>query len=164
MPGPNALLDHVAAISQERAVDAAGPSRRTVSFRGGRSATLEAGRRGEFWADVLETLRQTERPAYVEIDPANNAITNVLQPIEYVVARVSVRDDGVEVSLEISHARHLLLRRHPDFAALRATLEAAQKDRARVYVVENDQHEIVDVELAPGAQRPGRSPSERKGR
>ena len=155
MPRPHALLDHVTAISRPGAGRAAAdqPSARhlSVTFETGRSGLLDPQeRRAQVWAEVLESLQETRQPAYVEIDPESNLITELLLPIRCTVARVTPIKDGVEVSLVISQARHFLRRTNPDFALLRRSLEEARKSGAELFVTENDEHEIIDVRPVMG--------------
>jgi hypothetical protein len=153
MPRAHALIDHVTRISRPEARAAAavpGPSAYVeVGFRGGRSGVLDTSHRGRVWAEVLESLRDSGEPAYVEIDPETSEITQLLQPIRYVVASVTAQREGLRVGLAISHARHFLRRDHPEFEQLRARLTAAQKAGTPMYVVESDTNDIVDVQPAP---------------
>lgn len=150
MANPNALVDGVGDLSAPaRAARAAEPTPQflTVKFQGGRTGLLDmTSHRGVVWADVLQSLRQAHQPAYVEIDPKTNRITELLCPVNMTVAAVKPADDGVEVELIISQARHYLRRRHPDYQELLSLLQTAQKDRTPVLVTETlDSHEIIDV-------------------
>src|SRR5690349_18303351 len=147
----SALLDHVVEVvsALARPTDRVPErARGAVIFRSGRQAWLEAGRRGEVWADVIESLRVAGRPVYVEIDAATDFIDQVLQPMEYQVARLVSRPDVLEVEFVISHARHRLLRSHPEFTRLVRELEESRRSRTALLVVENDRHEIVDARTA----------------
>ena len=86
MPNPNALVDFVA--SPELSPDSAalragvGPQFVTVPFQGGRSGRLDLSRpHAAAWASVLESMRQSGSPAYVEIDPATSELTVLLVPL-----------------------------------------------------------------------------------
>src|SRR5262249_62077165 len=62
------------------------------------------------------------------------------------------RGDGLEVELEISHARHYLRREHPRFDEMHKTLERARREKAPVLVTESlDSSAIIDVRPAPSA-------------
>jgi hypothetical protein len=153
VPRSNVVLDEVAAIAPASAakVPVNHPSARytTVTFGDGRSGLLDStDHRGRVWAEVLESLRESHRAAYVEIDAETNLITNVLLPIRYTVGRLSAAKDGLEVALVISHARHFLRRAHPQFDTLRKMLQDAQKSGDPVLVVENERQEILDVRPA----------------
>jgi hypothetical protein len=147
------VLDEVAAIAPASTARAAidHPSARytTVTFGDGNVGLLDStNHRDRVWADVLESLRETHRAAYVEIDAETDAITNVLLPISYTVGGVSETEDGLEVALVISHAHHVLRRENPQFAALKKTLRDAEKSGEPVLVVENDRQEILEVRPA----------------
>jgi hypothetical protein len=104
------------------------------------------------WADVLESLRRSNLPTYVEIDPATNLITELLQPFAVRVGALSPAPAGdvVEVELIISHARHHLRRSNPDFQQLFNALQAARQRGTTVLVTETrDAHEIIDVRPLP---------------
>jgi hypothetical protein len=100
------------------------------------------------WASVLNSLRQTDQPVYVEVDRATNVVTQLLLPL-----RVRVRDltplpngDAVDVELIVSHARHTLQRTNPEFDKLLERLQAAHGQGTTVLVTEMpDTHEIIDV-------------------
>jgi hypothetical protein len=153
MPRRNALVDYVTRVSRPDSRSGL-PLYLEVSFGGGRSGLLDTSYRGRVWAEVLESLRESGSPAYVEIDPETNQITQLLQPILYNVARVTTVKEGMLVDLAISHARHILRRDHAEFKDLSKSLSAAQKASTQVYVVENDAHEIIDVRPAPKSDTP----------
>jgi len=150
--GPEAIVDDVHSISQPfevRAVEGEAAPRRlvTVTFVGGSSGTLDVTEhRAAVWAEVLRSLHETGQPAYVRLDPASGAITELLLPVRYTVARLERTPDGFEVELVISHARHYLRRSRPRFEELRAALEDAREHQTPVLVTETlDEHEIIDV-------------------
>lgn len=104
-------------------------------------------RQAAVWAEVLESLRESGQPAYVEIDPETDRIIELLLPIRYTVDHIEPVDDGLEVQLRISHARHYLRRSHPDFRAMRGTLQRALESGAPVLVTETlDTDQIIDVQ------------------
>ena len=101
----------------------------TVNFQSGRSGLLDMKQpRSAIWAEVLHSMREANEPAYVEIDPETNVITELLVPIPVRVGAIRETEFGAEVDLIISHARHYLQRVHPDFQKLREALEAARKE------------------------------------
>ena len=102
--------------------------------------------RAHVWIDVLTSLHATGRPAYVEIEPDTQRITELLLPLRFLVGGIRRVDDGLEVDLVISHARHYLRRSNERFDELRAVLEAVFESRVPVLVTESsDVHEIIDV-------------------
>jgi hypothetical protein len=97
---------------------------------------------------VLDSLRQTNQPAYVEIDPETKVITELLCPIVVSVAAVNPigKTGDVEVELVISHARHYLRKSHPKYKGNLEILQKALKKKTIVVVTESqDSHEIIDV-------------------
>lgn len=109
-------------------------------------------RRSAIWREVLESLRAAGRPAYVEVDPETRLITEVLQPIPFVVTGIAEEESGLRVELQISQALHRLDRSNPDYDELAALLRAAYESGATVLVTESpNDNDIVDVRLqAPG--------------
>jgi hypothetical protein len=126
-----------------------GPEPVRVTLGSGRSALLDMRpSRSRIWAEVLQSLRESGQPAYLEIDPESDLITQLLIPLRVTVAGVRPAEvgEGLEVDLVISHARHLLRRDNPDFERLLSVLEAANRTGEEVLVTETlDQHEIIDV-------------------
>jgi hypothetical protein len=121
MPGPNAIVAHVARI--EPPVDKAGaaellrhnPDGVTVHFEGDQSARILQGHVAAGLLDVLEQLRALRTPAYVEVRPDTREITRLLIPLVSRVAKVDEdANEGVQVELEASHARHVLKRESLD--------------------------------------------------
>lgn len=164
MARANALVDRVSALSPPSAAPAAfaaAPRAQfvAVGFAGGQSGNLDmTSPRSAVWAEVLDSLREEDQPAYVEIDPATNVITELLCPLTVSVEALTPIDleDAVEVELAISHARHFLRRSNPDFQEMLKTLEAARKKGTQVVVTESsDGREIIDVRPAakPVAKR-----------
>jgi hypothetical protein len=115
------------------------------------------------WAEVLESLRETGAPAYVEVDPSTSVITELLLPIPFSVGRIERSPDGLQVELIISHARHSLRRSNPDFEELRHTLEEARKRGSPVLITETlDSHEIIDARPVSGPTVPVRGARQRR--
>jgi hypothetical protein len=144
-----------------------------VRFGDGTAARLDpTSARDRVWAEVLESLRDTRQPAYVEIDPKTRYITSLLLPQELVVTDIREIPGTVylEIDMEISEARHYLRREHPRFDELRKILERARRKNEAVLVTESlDGSAIVDVSparkeptVAPGGSSPTRAPRSRK--
>ncbi len=150
MANPNALVDGVRELSPLSA-RLAQPLQQTVTvnFEGGKSAYLDMTiPRSKVWAEVLNNIRETNRKAYVEIDPASNLITQLLCPLPVKIGAITPigKEGDAEVELIISHARHYLRRKNPDFQELLKMLQAAKKQKKEVLVTETlDDHEIIDV-------------------
>ena len=158
MANVNTVVDSVSSLSSSLAelqdVRRAKPAARTVTvnFGSGQSALLDMAQpRSIVWAEVLHSMREAEHPAYVEIDPQTNQITELRWPLAVRVGEINKNNSGAEVELIISHARHYLLRGRPDFNRLLDALETARRQKSTVLVTETDEHQIIDV-------RPWRSP------
>jgi hypothetical protein len=153
MAGTNAVVDSVSSLSSSLTeVRTATSAKRssplvTVTFQGGQSGLLDMNvPRSVVWAEVLHSMHEANQPAYVEIDPANNFITELLYPLAVQVGELKQTASGVEVELIISHARHHLRRTHPNFRELLNALRTAQKQGTKVLVTETlDDHQIIDV-------------------
>jgi hypothetical protein len=155
MPNPNALVDFVGpAVSPLETValgPTAGPQYVTISFQAGRSGRLDLTKpHAAVWASVLDSMRQSNAPAYVEIDPATSEITNLLVPLTVGVENITPVMNDMEVELIISHAKHFLRRTNPDFEQLLETLERARVNKTLVAVTETEDHDIIDVRPLPG--------------
>ncbi len=156
MAAASALVDDVRDVSRERpprkrprAAGAESPIR--VRFAGGAAGRLDpAKQRDRVWADVLQSLRESRQPAYVEIDPDTGYITSLLLPQSFIVTAIrKTETDDLEIELEISHARHHLRRSHPEFQRMLETLERARRDKSPVLVTESlDSSAIIDVRAA----------------
>jgi hypothetical protein len=152
-----ALVDDVRSIrhedpSSERARGKQAQPSIRIRFASGADARLNPeSPRDRTWAEVLESLRASRQPAYVEIDPETRYITSLLLPRSFVVAAIrETPQSDLEIELEISHARHFLRRDHPRFEELRALLEYARRAKTYVLVTESlDSSAIVDVRPAP---------------
>ena len=130
-----------------------GPRYMRVGFQGCEAGLLDMSiPRSVVWSEVFDSLRRANAPAYVEIDPATNVITNLLAPLMVRVAAITstAEGDAVEVELVISHARHYLRRTNADFDQLLKTLQTARDQGMPVAVTETPtEHEIIDVRLLP---------------
>lgn len=123
----------------------------TIAFHGGRMGLLDQSTaQGAVWFQVLDSLHQSRAPAYVEIDPVNAHITTLLIPYLVTVGAIKPVDNGVEVELIISQARHYLRNSHPKYERLLARLEAARTSGSPVAVTESPlSHEIIEVTDLP---------------
>ena len=168
MPRPNALVDEVKDLAQSKELRAA-PDRPTaqyltVTFGSGRTGLLDTtSHRSRVWAEVLQSLRESGQPAYVEIDPKTNQVTDVLLPVRYNVGQITPAKDGLEIELFISQTRHYLRRSNLDFEQMRRTLEEARRKSSPVLVTETlDRQEILDVR--PAAAQPAPAQRARRGK
>ena len=157
MAKPNAIVAGIADVAsageaREAAFAVGTPQRLAAKFEDGRTAFLDIStHRGRVWAEVLTSLRESHQPAYVEIDPANNLITELLLPSRYTVARVTKIKGGREIEFIPSHARHFLRQTHLDFGAMTELVERAHRSGIPLLVTETlDGSEIIDVRAAPG--------------
>ena len=154
------LVDDVRDVTRERPRRgrakglAAEPSIR-VRFAGGAVGRLDPAKpRDRVWADVLQSLRDTSEPAYVEIDPDTGYMTSLLLPQKLLVTAIRETETGDrQVELEISHARHYLRRENAGFERMLDTLEQARRHKTPVLVTESlDSSAIIDVRLAAPAR------------
>ena len=150
--GPIVHVEHLRDLSRTLEPAPEAPGSQTapylvVTFESGRTALLDLSRhRSAVWADVLESLRQSDQPVYVQIDPESGFITELLQPRIYTVHSIRPVPDGIDVELEVSHAIHRVRSSNPNFADLRGSLEAALALGAPVLVTDAlDGPEIIDV-------------------
>ena len=153
MSRPNAMVSDVREVTGSVSVAADEergrvpvPHRRVI-FGVGRSGLLDLSfNRARIWGEVLESLRDSGQPVYVEIDPDSDVITELLLPIRFLVGAVEPADDGVRVDLIVSQARHYLRTSNPDFEEFHQLLQTARDARTPVFVTETlDDHEIIDV-------------------
>ncbi len=152
MPRSRAVVGAVADISGPPA--AAGTTTAehvTVRLESGESARVSlADPRGGTWLSVLDDLRRAGIPAYLELQPDSDVVSEVLVPLRVTVTGIETTDSGAEVELTISQARHQLRRDNPDFDELLTTLRQARADGATVLVTEDlAGTEIIDVRVLP---------------
>jgi hypothetical protein len=136
-----------------------GPVEEALRAEGGQWVEFDEGRRVRLdpedsrspgFAQVLDGLRRQGLPVYVEFDPDTSAIALVRVPYVSPVVGIRIVDRGVfDVVLAISHARHVLREGSEDFAALRERLDDAVRSGAPVILVDDDEHEVIDVRIAP---------------
>jgi Glutaminase len=141
------------------------PARVTVTFKTGQTGVLDMkDPRAVHWAARIDKARQANQAVYVEIDEETGVITGVRIPQVMKVERLDADAHGnLRVRLRPSQAVHRLLRSHPSFDALRASLQAAIDDGSERLITETrDEHEIIDVrplDTGPGgAPGPGPPP------
>ena len=152
MPNPNALVDYVAPPDARTLGLAAGGEHAVISFQAGRSGRLDLSKpHNRVWASVLDSMRESNAPVYVEIDPATGEITNLRVPLSVGVENITPAGEDMEVELVISHAKHFLRRSNPDFEQLLETLERARANKSLVAVTETEQHDIIDVRPMAGS-------------
>lgn len=127
-----------------------------VELDGGQRVRLDpANPRSVGFALVLDGLSKRKRPVYLEVDPATSFITRVLIPHVTRVVGMSEGADGLDVELELSHARHVLRRTSPDFAEFERRLRDAMKADEIIAVTEDDAHNVIDVRVfKPGPDTP----------
>ncbi len=120
-----------------------------VTFASGRTGLLDVSQhQGRVWAEVLQSLRETGQPAYVEIEPGTGLITQLLLPRSYTVTALRRQKDRLEVELTPSQAIHVVMRSNPHYDEIAGALERARKRRAWVLVTEEvNGPEIVDARL-----------------
>ncbi len=162
MPRGNAVVGRVSDVSPRRDGGYARsaeppPPFVTVTFEDGSSARLDMSEdRSAVWADVLDSMRREGLPAYVEVDPDTNLLSELLCPISVRVGGLTPMPSGdVKVELVISDARHYLRRTNPDFQELLTALEEALREESTVVVTETlDDHQIIDVRTLPNPPGP----------
>jgi len=155
MPNPNAIVSNH--IRLDPPLDRPSAELRaaegfSVVLDDGRQVQLDpADQKSAGLARVLDGLEKLRRPVYLELDPVTSHIRRLLIPHLTRVAALRSVKDGIEVDLELSHARHLLLRDEPEFAEIEGRLGAALKGKGVVIVTEDDAHNIIDVrDYEPG--------------
>jgi Glutaminase len=141
MPNPNAVVSSVLRVERD-----------SIELGNGRRVRLDPEvpeTRG--LGPILEGLSQLRQPVYLEIDPATSAITRLLIPYVTRVADVRPSEDGLDIELDNSHARHVLRRGAPEFGELERELREAMRGGRVVIVTEDDAHNIIDVRgFTPG--------------
>jgi hypothetical protein len=161
MPNPNAIVSTT--IRLEPPLDQ--PPEELLSAEAGITVELVDRRRVRLdpadprsagFARVLDGLSSRALPVYVEIDPDTDAITRLLIPYIARVAGITYSPEGaLRVTLDASHAIHLLRLDSPDFADLEQKLREALQGTQPVIVVEDDAHNIIDIRpFTPAPDRP----------
>ncbi len=141
MPNPNALVSSVLRVERE-----------SVELGNGRRVRLDPENpRTRGLTPILEGLSRLRRPVYLEIDPATSTIARLLIP--HVTRTVSIQPgaEGLDVELDMSHARHVLRRGADDFAEMERQLRESMRGGGVIIVTEDDAHNIIDVRsFTPG--------------
>jgi Glutaminase len=169
MPKQNAIIARVSALPAARGISAAAEASaeaaRAVRFEDGRTALLPTGRRAPVWQEMLDHLRNTGTPAYVEVDPETSIIIRLLIPrVVRVHALEPAADGNFTVTFIETQTGHHLLRSNPEFLDLLNALEAARDAGTAVLVTATrDDHEIIDVRPAPPAPPPPPGPASAAG-
>ena len=159
MPNPNAIVSRIARF--EPPVDQ--PILDILKAEGGLSVVLEDNQvvrldpedeRSPGFAQILEGLQKLEKPVYIEVNPETSTVSRLLIPHVSRVAAIKLIDEGVlDIQLELSHGRHTLREKSPDFKELEKQLREVLKSGAPVALTEDDSHEIIDVrEYKPGPE------------
>ncbi|MBS0470063.1 MAG: hypothetical protein JSR60_03245 [Proteobacteria bacterium] len=97
---------------------------------------------------ILDNLRRTRRPVYLELDAASRVRRLLLPRIVTVLGLDEIPSGDLAVRVEPSNLPHILRRSNPEFGVLRKALAKP----GAVLLTETDAHEIVDV-------RPARKPA-----
>ena len=150
MPNPNAIVATSIQIEpplQPDSGDLAGQiGDLSIVFDRERRVRLDpADRRSVGFVRVLESLRSSNLPAYAEVDPATGFLVRVLVPLVGRVAGLERTDDGLSLTFEPSHARHLLRPDNPDVADLEKEARDALERHDLVILSEDDAHDIIDI-------------------
>ena len=117
-----------------------------VEFDDGRRVRLDPENpRSEGYARVLAGLAELRHPVYLELDPATETISRLLVPNVGRVIDVRPSEDGLEIELDTSHARHLLRRQRDDFAEMETTLRDAKERGVPVILTSDDAQEVEDA-------------------
>jgi hypothetical protein len=112
--------------------------------------------RSSGFAGVLDGLSKQMLPVYLEIDSDTEAIVRLLIPYVARVAGIGYEAEGaLSVTLDASHAIHLLRLDNPDFAELERALRGALGAAQPVILVDDDAHQIIGVRpVTPDPDRP----------
>jgi hypothetical protein len=160
MPNPNAIISTFVALEQP--LDPTLEMLRTgerisVELDDERRVQLEpADPRSSGFARVLDGLSKQMLPVYLEIDPDTDAISRLLIPYVARVGEIGYEAEGaLRVTLDPSHAVHLLRFDNPDFAELERELRGALRAAQPVILVDDDAHQIIGVRaFTPDPVRP----------
>lgn len=150
MPNPNAIVSST--IRLEPPLDRApeeilrAEASISVELEGERRVRLDpADSRSAGFAKVLDGLSKQGLPVYVEIDPATQAVTQLLIPHVARVVSISPSEGTLDIELEPSHARHHLRLGEADSAEMERELRDALQSGRLLIVTEDDAHHIIDI-------------------
>lgn len=150
------LVDRIAVVGADalalRAPTAVPPQDLTVTLVGGDTCRLDPqSPKSVQYATMLGRLRHAGRWVYLETDDDTRFINVLLVPIVFRVTYIAEApvDGQLEVTLEVSHARHFVGTTNPRYEELVAALRVAQQQASSVLVTEQpDRPEIIDVRPA----------------
>lgn len=155
----------VGAPPQVRSRSAKGPAPPgIVTFENDvRAAAPPTGARSRAYHQLLSDLWRIHHPAYVELGDRKHAgvhtVVRVHVPLLVWVTGLASLDRGIDVTLHVSHARHVLLKTNPRYEELLDTLRAALGTSARVAVTEDpSDHKIIDVTRFDESLNPAAEP------
>lgn len=162
MPNPNAIISTFVRLEQplDRALEMLSAGERiSVELDDERRVQLDpTDPRSSGFARVLDGLGKQTLPVYLDIDPDTDAILRLLIPYVARVAGIGYEAEGaLSVTLDASHAVHLLTFDNPDFAELERELRGALRAAQPVILVDDDAHQIIGVRAFtpdPGRPRP----------
>jgi hypothetical protein len=153
MPNPNAIVSTTIRFDPPlegrdvgEAVNAEGGQ--TVDLGGDRRIRLDpADQRSVGFATVLDGLAKQGQPAYIELDPASGSIDRLLIPTIGRVVALNPRGagGGIEVQLDLSHARHIVSPDTDDFGTIERDLRAALDSRRPILLVEDFDGRVIDI-------------------
>lgn len=175
MPSPVVIVSNITSVGPTMpeptgaARSSDGGSRpRAVRLTNGRTVQLDPDDlRTPARAELLDSLREQQRPVYLEIEPDTSTITELLIPHVAHVTSITRIDDGVlGVVLDSSHGRHLIRATATNATETERLARAAAASGSAVIVTENDRHEIIDIrdlehdshDLPPRYPGPGTPP------
>jgi len=148
------LVDVVRSVAPDRKRPKSAKPQINIQFAGGAVGKLNpADPRERVWAEVLESLRESRKPAYVELNPSNGRIISVLLPRAHRVLAIrgADRDGDLAVELHHSQAIHYLRRRHPRFDEWHDVLAEALRSQKSLLVTDSlDSSAIVDIRPVEG--------------
>jgi hypothetical protein len=149
MPNPNAVVATTIQVnSAEQMGVGEGRAEVFVDLDGRRIRLDPADSRSAGYAQVLEGLAGLRHPVYAEIDPETDGITRLLVPKVGRILRADDGEDGLEVSLDTSHAR-LRVPAGDDAAELAGVVRRALEDGRAVIVTADDGGAVLDVRDLP---------------
>lgn len=160
MPNPNAIVS--LRIRLDPALDR--DPEEILKSEGGLSIVLDDDRRLRLnpddprapgFARALDGIARAGRPAYLVVDPATETITDVRLPKITRILRADPAEDGLEVELQGSQARHLVRAGGPDAAEFEGRIREALVSRVPLLVTGDDAHDVIDVRpFTPGPDGP----------
>lgn len=150
MPNPNAIVTTVVRLDPPLDREPA----EQLKLEGGMSAELRTGERVRLdpgnprsvgFAHVLDGLSRQKLPVYLEVDPVTAFVERVLVPHVTRVAAIAAGPEGLDVEIEMSHARHVLPRGAADFEEIEGRLRESRDAGIVITLTEDDGHQIIDV-------------------